>query len=290
MNKAQSVHSNCLSVLEDAAPGIQRMALNSRLLYPDRGQHCQFKARLHEFLRVDTCAKVINYYDGVISYLTESVVPTKLDSRPPLLLLFGNPAPESVRRKCFFAGEKNRREHRFWQALRQSGIISFDEVCDDACKTLALLDLTYTSRFRIGLAVYYSMPSPASDPKWSGVAGLRRLFGARALREIADCEKRRLHTLVNKFVSGNPCGTVVAFQKDAYLAVKDDGSLEKVVEDHGKWRLIEAQCSSSEARLFRMPPTRYMNARWYVKFLCRVSEPAARQPKGNRSVNEGGII
>jgi hypothetical protein len=271
MNKTQPVRSNCLSILEDVDPGIQRMALNSRLLYPDRDQHCRFEARLHEFLKVDACAKVINYHDGVISYLTESVVPTKLDSRPPLLLLFGNPAPESVRRKYFFAGEKNRREHRFWQALRQSGVISFDEVGDDARKTLALLDLAYASPFRIGLAVYYSMPSPASDPKWSGVAGLRRLFGARALREIADCEKRRVHALMNKFISGNPSGTVVAFQKDAYSAMKDDTSLEKVVADHRAWHLLESQCSSSEARLFRMPPTRYMNAPWYVGFLRRAA-------------------
>ena len=101
MDKAQSAHSSCISILKDVDPGIQRMAMDARLLYPDRSERHQFEERLREFLKVDTCDKVINYHDGVVSYLTESVVPAKLDLRPPLLLLFGNPAPESVRRGCF---------------------------------------------------------------------------------------------------------------------------------------------------------------------------------------------
>jgi len=37
--------------------------------------------------------------------------------------------------------------------------------------------------------------------------------------------------------------------------------------EKGKWCMIETRCFSSEARLFRMPPTRYMMAPWYVEFL-----------------------
>ncbi len=279
MSKARSVCSTCLSIKEDVGPGIQRMALDSRMLYPDRSERHQFEARLREFLKVDTSAKVINYQDGVVSYLTESVVPAKLDSRPPMLLLFGNPAPESVRRKCFFAGEKNRREHRFWRALRESGIMSFDEgACDtDASKTRAMLDLAYVSPFRIGLAVFYSMPSPASDPKWSGVAGLRRLFGARALREIAECEKRRVEGLISEFMLGQPGGAVLTFQKDAYLGVNGSDRAEKVILTEKQLYVVESRCFHSELKLFRFPATRYMVASCYVRFMREVAELCMRQ-------------
>lgn len=250
------------------------MALDCKLLYPDREQRHQFEARLSEFLEVDTCAEVISYHDGVICYLTESVIPNKGDSRPPLLLLFGNPAPESVRRGCFFAGEKNRREHRFWRALRESGMMSFDEgACDtDSSRTRALFDLAYTSPFRVGLAVFYSMPSPASDPRWSGVAGLRRLFGARALRGIIECEKWRVKGLIREFVLNQPGGAVVAFQKDAYLGVKDSGCPEKIISTEKKLYVVESRCCHSNLGLFRLPATRYMVAPYYIRFMREVAE------------------
>ncbi len=265
---------------EDIESGIQRMVLSTKVLYPNPEEHCRFETRLYEFLKIDTSSKIMEYSnsEGILSYLTESAVPTKQDSRPPLLLLFGNPAPDSVRHKCFFASEKGKREHRFWPILEKAGIISFKNTNEDSNprKTRALFDLSYESPFRMGLAVFYSMSSPASDPKWSGVAGLRRLFGARALRKIAENEKKRVGGLINEFIGGNPHGTVIAFQKDAYSGVKDDKSQESVVAREGKWCVVAAQCSSFGIKLFRLPPTRYMMANWYVNLLREVGKLCMR--------------
>lgn len=255
--------------VEDIDPGIQRVVLDTKELYPNPEKHRQFEDRLRVFLKVDTGSEIIEYNDGLLSYLTESVIPIKQDSRPPLLLLFGNPAPDSVRRRCFFASEKGRREHRFWPILEKAGIISFKNIGEDinTFRTRSLFDLNYESPFRIGLAVFYSMPSPASGPKWSGVAGLRKLFRAKAMMEITSCGKKRTENFIHEFIGANPRGAVIAFQKDAYLGVKDYESPESVIAGEGKRYLIETQCSSSQARLFRMPPTRYMLASWYVEFL-----------------------
>lgn len=263
---------DCLTLNEDIEPGIQRMLLNTQELYSDPEKHRQFEGRLHEFLKVDTCYKIMSYSDGVLSYFTESVIPVKQDSRPPLLLLFGNPAPDSVRHRCFFAAEKGKREHRFWPILEKAEIISFNNTSEDinAFRTRALFDLNYESPFRVGLAVFYSMPSPASDLKWSGVAGLNKLFRAKAFREITSCEKKRVENLIQEFIGGNPRGAVIAFQKDAYLGVKDYKSQESLVAEEGKWCVVEARCSCSDVKLFRMPTTRYMMAPWYVEFLQQV--------------------
>jgi len=260
-----------LRLPEDIEPGIQRMVLNTKVLYPDPKEHCRFETRLYEFLKVDTSSKIMEYSnsESILSYLTESVIPIKQDPRPPLLLLFGNPAPDSVRHRCFFASEKGKREHRFWPILEKAGIISFKNNTKDInlFRTRSLFNLNYESLFWIGLAVFYSMPSPASDRKWNGVAGLNKLFGAQAFREITWYEKIRIGSIIQEFIGNNPHGAVITFQKDAYLGVKADNSQEKIVAEKGKWCMIEARCFPSEVRLFRMPPTRYMMAPWYVEFL-----------------------
>ncbi|MBA7596075.1 hypothetical protein ES703_03044 [subsurface metagenome] len=277
-----------MNEIEDIEPGIQRIVLNTKQLYSDGEERRQFKARLREFLEIDTSSEIIGYKNGVLSYLTESVIPTKQDSRPPLLLLFGNPAPDSVRHKCFFAAEKGRSEHRFWPILEKAGIILFKNTAEEinTFRTRSLFNLDYESPFRIGLAVFYSMPSPASDLKWNGVAGLRKLFGARAFREITACEKKRVESIIQEFIGDDIRGAVIAFQKDAYLGVKDDNSQESVVVEEGKWCAIEARCSSSKIRLFRMPPTRYMNAPWYVDFLRAVSGLFWEFDCSNRNLEE----
>lgn len=260
-----------MNEIEDIEPGIQRVVLDTKKLYPNYEEHRQFEDRLREFLKVDTSSEIIQYKKGVLSYLTESVIPTKQDSRLPLLLIFGNPAPDSILKKCFFAGEKRRKEHRFWLALAKADIISFKNIGKDIniARTKALFNLNYKSRFRVGLAVFYSMPSPASD-KWNGVAGLNKLFGAKAFREITSYEKKRVEGIIKEFIGDDTRGAVIVFQKNAYLGVKDDNSQESVVAEERKQRAVETRCSCSDVRLFRMPPTKYMNAPWYVEFLRQV--------------------
>lgn len=269
MNKSYLIKSpKLLTLIEDVEPGIQKMFVNTNELYSNPEEHHKFEDRLQEFLKVDTCSQIIKYDDGIMSYLTESVIPIKQDARPPLLLLFGNPAPDSVRERCFFASVKGKREHRFWTIMNKAGIISFKNTTNDinTFRTNALFKLDYESPFRIGLAVFYSIPSPASALKWNGVAGLRRLFGARALREIATCEKERVERIIKEFIGDDGRGAVIAFQKDAYQGVRNNDAQERVVSEEGKWCVVEHQ-SFSGGTLFKMPPTRYMNALWYVNFL-----------------------
>lgn len=264
--------SDCFAPAEDIEPGIQKMVLKTKQLYPEPEEHRQFEARLNEFLKIDNASKIMDYNDGLLTYLTESIVPPGGNTRLPLLLLFGNPAPESVLNKCIFAGEKGKKEHRFWPALEKSGIIYFKNTTADINpqRTKALLDLDYCSDFRIGLTVFYSMPSPASDPKWNGVAGLRRLFHAKALRAIADSEKRRINHLIVRFVAGEPRGNILAFQKDAYLGIRPTKNPETTVAEEGKWQVVKTQYGDSDINIYKLPPTRFMASPSYEKLLRKV--------------------
>jgi hypothetical protein len=74
----------------------------------------------------------------------------------------------------------------------------------------------------VGIAVFYSIPSPASEKKWSGVSGLKKLFGAEAFRMITREEERRIEILASMFLTSG--SAMIAFQKDAYNGVRSSDS------------------------------------------------------------------
>lgn len=203
-----------LLTIEDVELGIQKVTLDVDVLYLDEEQRKQFEKKFLEFLNSEGVhSRIFNRKNSSVIYLTEHIIPKKRDDRPPLLLVFGNPASHSVASGMFFSFEGNEREHRFWKVLSKAGILSFPSLPNnDSPKTLkelnqsrktALLELSYHSPFRIGLAVFYTMPSPASGYPWAGVDGLRRLFGKRALTKIYECEKYGIDGIIREFLSAN---------------------------------------------------------------------------------------
>ncbi len=74
------------------------------------------------------------------------------------------------------------------------------------------LSLDYESPFKIGLCVYISMPSSAGG-HWSGVAGIRKLFGAQPLKRLEAFETERIFDLAKRFLTNG--GLAVTFQRNA---------------------------------------------------------------------------
>ncbi len=62
------------------------------------------------------------------------------------------------------------------------------------------MGLDYDSPYRVGLAVFISMPSAASGP-WSGIAGVRKLLGARAMKRLIAAERTRALETACKFLA-----------------------------------------------------------------------------------------
>ncbi len=219
-------------------------------------ERLKFDDRFKEFMDSDLQnSKVIGLKGDILSYRTEEIIPEKTNSNTPLLLLFGNPAPQSIIGEMFFASESNGREHRIWGAFHKTGFIKFHWLKSGRKKEL--YELTYGSPFRIGLAVFYSMPSPASDKKWGGVAGLHRLFGTKAFEMIRDLEKKRIDKIIQNFVEPN--GAIIAFQKDAYLAVKSPPAEYDILK--AKQGLLKGTCECNQKiKLLCAPPTRLIQS------------------------------
>lgn len=252
--------------------------MNLNLLYPDESSRGQFERRWGEFYASDGTHPELFWREdeGTLVFLTESLIPLKSDGRPSLLLLLGNPASHSVHSGMFFSYEGNHREHRFWVALRETGYLQFPSDAflsyrpwqeRSLVRKREFYNLEYRSPFRVGLAVYFSLPSPASGSSWSGVIGLKRLLGQKALSAIADEEERRVGSIIRDFVASD--GAVIAFQRDAYEGVRAPNAPTYFIDLARRGELYGSCKHKPDVCLMGVPPTRYLHSNQVRDILVR---------------------
>jgi len=210
-----------------------------------------------------------------LKYSSEVFVSDKMDNRPPLLLLLGNPASHSVDAGMCFAFERGGQEHRFWRNLKEAGILTFleqpplnaDPIEKNTVRRNALRELDYLSPFRLGIAAFYSLPSTSSDPKWSGVMGIRKLLGARAFGIISIHEEIRIDKLISRFIGIT--GGIIAFQKDAYNGVRSYDT-QKYSTDLAFQGLLQGKYKRGlNIFLVGAPPTRMANTTFGKKAMLK---------------------
>jgi len=235
--------------------------IDLKKLLPAPIQRERFNNKWNDFLVSDTCNKDLFDLKGDrLKYQSEQLIPSKPDDRPSLLLVLGNPASHSVKEGMFFSFEGNKKEHRFWKdILAKAGILKLSYIKNLSVAKLneqrkdQLLNLDYDSPFRIGLCVFISMPSAPSGP-WSGIAGVQKLIGAKAMRELEKEESRRVIECAKKFLSSN--GIVVAFQKNAWNGLKSDKDIPYNIDNAKNGRLKGALKDMPNIPLIGVPPTR----------------------------------
>ncbi len=236
----------------------------NRLFETEKGR-ARFDEKWKPFLRSDPCNKQIFRLSGnQLVYSSEHLIPNRKDNRPPLLLVFGNPASHSVAAGMFFAFKDNGKESRFWKhILKPSGILSF--TYDDrlpaedlnALRRKQLLELDYESPFRIGLSVLISMPSAPAGP-WGGVAGVRKLIGIRALSRLETEESKRIIKCAKAFIGNDPRGKVITFQKNAWNGLKSENNPEYKIDKAKNGTLKGHLKDNPNIPLFGVPPTRLL--------------------------------
>lgn len=248
---------------DEATFGIQHCALNLEKLYPNLIERSKFFSRYAEFRNSDLNNQCIYSLRGnVLHYRSEIFVPDKIDQRPPLLLILGNPASHSIINRMCFAFEGNGKEHRFWRSLQSAGILTFqdlsinnnDSSMINQIKRDSLLQLNYVSPFRIGIAVFYSLPSSASNRKWSGVSGIRALLGSRAFETISLLEEERIDEMVSRFISS--VGGIIAFQKDVFNRLRSQDTCNYSKDSANLGSLKGKYKKSQSIFLAGAPPTR----------------------------------
>jgi len=255
----------------EVSPGIYEMELHLSCLFRHRNERARFDKLWPRFLEAgQEHAAIYRRTGDSIVYRTESFLPGKADSRPFVLLLFGNPASQSTEAGMCFAHERPNREHRIWRALRRVGLFTprgrtdtgAVAVRNNARKT-ALLTAQSTGPFRIGIDVLISLPSPASDPYWSGVNGVKRLLGARAFRSLIEAEKLRILALVRHHFGRG----VIAFQRDAYESIRAADAPSYSLNRAMSGSLV-GRCGDGATLLACAPPTRYAQTAKFTAVLA----------------------
>jgi hypothetical protein len=247
---------------ERGKPGQMECKIDLGKLFKTQKEHDKFKKNWREFKSDKYNKKIYSLKGNILKYKTEELIPTKTNNRCPLLLLLGNPASHSVISGMFFAYEgKNKIEHRFWKSiLRPAGILNLPL---DKCKTVEeknvqrrnkILNLNYKSPFRVGLGVFISMPSGASD-KWSGVAGIRKLIGSKAFSRIEKEETDRVISSIQSFILNE--GIVVTFQKNCWDSLKSDTDRKYSSDIVKKKGLSGTARGFPKVTLLCVPPTRW---------------------------------
>lgn len=260
-------------------PGINECRLNLALLFDGEEQHKRFDERWPAFYEADSQnSKIFCKKPNELIYLTEEFIPSRIDERPPLLIILGNPASHSVTSGFCFAFEGKGREHRFWRSLNKVGLLRFSSDSEfpeyswekqNKVRKKELFELTYESSFRIGLGVHFTIPSPASGSKWSGVSGLENLFGKKGLQRIEVEEKRRIKKLIRKFL--NSKGGVIAFQKNAYECIRSSQAPEYKLQKAFEGSLItKINSEDFSFLLFGVPPTRYAYSKQFQSILSSI--------------------
>ena len=220
----------------------------------------KFWKRYSEFCKADHfLEQMIKKEDNTLTYSHKSWIPIKSDNRPKALLLFGNPAPHSVIADIYFAYEGKGKEHRFWKVMKEVGFIDM-KIDKDIENTNNILkskffNLEYISPFVLGMEVFFTFPSPASEKKWSGVMGLQKLFGKKVFDKLAQAEKIRVEKLIDDFIKDG--GTIIAFQKDAYNGVVKEGQYKYNLKQAVEGKLHTQYVNN--ITLVGVPPTRWMH-------------------------------
>jgi hypothetical protein len=224
----------------------------------------KFDGRWEEFYASDDAnPAVMERKKNTISYIHKSWVPSKRDARPSVFMLSGNPAPHSVRDDVYYSYEGSGTEHRFWKVFRELQYINMD--LNPQTVKQAFFDLNYESPFRLGFEVIYTFPSTPSKPKWSGVAGVERLFGRQVMKQMSATERDRVLPMIRKFVKDG--GAVIALQKDAYNAVAHDTYAVK--------RAVNFELVSNldkDTKVYGTPPTRWLYTRKMKSLLSKIRE------------------
>ena len=244
-------------------PGHLECTLDLSALYSSSKEREAFKERYRMFRDSDPDNRHVYRLKGNrLIFKSEQLIPSKKSNKPSLLLVFGNPASHSVKEGMFFSPKEDGEENRFWKhLLPRAGIVdlAFEEGLStkerNKLRMKCMTEVSYRSSFRIGLCVFISMPSSAGGA-WSGVAGIQKLLGLKAMKRLEEDEKERILKVARSFLPSR--GIVVTFQRNAWEGLSSKRDPSYSIDSARKGRLIGTLQGMPNIPLYGVPPTRLL--------------------------------
>ena len=188
----------------------------------DQNQLSEFSRQFEIISASDTDFKdLCSLKNGMLRYESETLLPLVGEGfKPKVLLVYGNPSTQSVKNGMFFFSKSaEHHRHAMWGKLAKAKLV-YDLKSkisnlltarqeEANLRQLMMLSGTSSKKYLVGMTTFYSMPTPASGHKFSGVAGLEKLFSP-IIEKIATMEAKRI--LSYPFAEGS---TIIFTQKSS---------------------------------------------------------------------------
>jgi hypothetical protein len=173
----------------------------------------------------DDIGDVYKYDGNKLTYTSETIFPPKrYVNKQKVLIVFGNPAFHSIKKKMFFFSRAKNQRHGMWAKLEKANLIKPVRINDDdlmlarkreAKERKKMISSGQASeKYCLGLTTFYSFPTPVRG-RFRDVQGAEKLFRPILKKIIIPFEINRI--LAYSFTQD---AILIFVQKSSYEAFK----------------------------------------------------------------------
>ena len=166
-----------------------------------------------------------------VTFTSERLVPVNRSKRPPVMLLFSNPHPHSIKQGMFLSANINNRENLFWPTMRNAGWFSIPEAKRNPEDLRDMfLQVKYPGPFELYFNCYYVFPTLYPDH-------IARIFGTGFFSQIIEPQA---NAEFRKTVQETTFEAIVVFNKDIFNLVSDE-KIVRYIAQLNKGELVQGR-------------------------------------------------
>jgi len=163
-----------------------------------------------------------------VTFTSERLIPVNRGKRPPVMLLFSNPHPGSVKQGMFLSANIGNSESLFWVTMRDAGWFSIPKAKRNPEDLREMfLRVEYPGPFELYFYCYYAFPTRYPEH-------IARIFGNRFFSQTIEPEA---NSEFKKTVRERGIEAVVVFNKGIFNLVSDE-KIERYIAQLNKGELV----------------------------------------------------
>ncbi len=166
-----------------------------------------------------------------VTFTSERLVPVNRTKRPPVMLLFSNPHPHSIKQGMFLSANIKNRENLFWPTMRNAGWFSIPEAKRNPEDLRDMfIRVKYPGPFELYFYCYYVFPTLYPDH-------IARIFGKRFFSQIIEPQA---NAEFRKTVQEITFEAIVVFNKGIFNLVSDE-RIVRYIAQLNKGELVQGR-------------------------------------------------
>ncbi len=171
-----------------------------------------------------------------LTFTSERLIPTDINKRPNVMLLFSNPHPHSVHQGMFLSPTTIGRESLFWPVMKESGWLSIpNEPESPEQRADRFLHAEHEGPFTLIFYCYYAFPTDYPED-------IKKIFGKKYFTEKIEPEAM---DEFRKNIQDNDVEAVVTFNKKIFNRVSQD-EFDRYITRLNAGELVQSRVNFSD--------------------------------------------